>query len=240
MKKYFVPATNWKMFYQSVRPLPEPFNSAMYSAIFDHLASVTQDIFPNLKDENLAIIFAPFIDCPVSFPDDNLIFLHLQEINENAQVIYQLGHELLHAYYKSPSNTPMFWLEEVLCEVASHLFLQGFAQEWSNSANSIIKSFTDFTLEYSELQLQESEPVNLKQLPLDYLKDNPIGNRKINTYIAAIMLPIFQGRPDFLAECRKLSELYVVADLNTFFDKAYSHISPEYHLELKKLETLFI
>ncbi|CYU90989.1 Uncharacterised protein [Streptococcus suis] len=240
MKKYFVPATNWKMFYQSVRPLPEPFNSAMYSAIFDHLASVTQDIFPNLKDENLAIIFAPFIDCPVSFPDDNLIFLHLQEINENAQVIYQLGHELLHAYYKSPSNTPMFWLEEVLCEVASHLFLQGFAQEWSNSANSIIKSFTDFTLEYSELQLQESEPVNLKQLPLDYLKDNPTGNRKINTYIAAIMLPIFQGRPDFLAECRKLSELYVVADLNTFFDKAYSHISPEYHLELKKLETLFI
>ncbi|HFR3185265.1 TPA: hypothetical protein ACHU23_000279 [Streptococcus suis] len=240
MKKYFVPATNWKMFYQSVRPLPEPFNSAMYSAIFDHLASVTQDIFPNLKDENLAIIFAPFIDCPVSFPDDNLIFLHLQEINENAQVIYQLGHELLHAYYKSPSNTPMFWLEEVLCEVASHLFLQGFAQEWSNSANSIIKSFTDFTLEYSELQLQENEPVNLKQLPLDYLKDNPTGNRKINTYIAAIMLPIFQGRPDFLAECRKLSELYVVADLNTFFDKAYSHISPEYHLELKKLETLFI
>ncbi|MGU7889036.1 hypothetical protein ACS6YU_11750, partial [Streptococcus suis] len=108
---------------------------------------------PNLKDENLAIIFAPFIDCPVSFPDDNLIFLHLQEINENAQVIYQLGHELLHAYYKSLSNTPMFWLEEVLCEVASHLFLQGFAQEWSNSANSIIKSFTDFTLEYSELQL---------------------------------------------------------------------------------------
>ncbi|MGC4385479.1 hypothetical protein ABXW34_06175 [Streptococcus suis] len=240
MKKYFVPATNWKMFYQSVCPLPEPFNSAMYSAIFDHLASVTQDIFPNLKDENLAIIFAPFIDCPVSFPDDNLIFLHLQEINEHSQVIYQLGHELLHAYYKSPSNTPMFWLEEVLCEVASHLFLQGFAQEWSNSANSIIKSFTDFTLEYSELQLQESEPVDLKQLPLDYLKDNPTGNRKINTYIAAIMLPIFQGRPDFLAECRKLSELYVVADLNTFFDKAYSHISPEYHLELKKLETLFI
>ncbi|HEL2729587.1 TPA: hypothetical protein T8F52_000670 [Streptococcus suis] len=240
MKKYFVPATNWKMFYQSVCPLPEPFNSAMYSAIFDHLASVTQDIFPNLKDENLAIIFAPFIDCPVSFPDDNLIFLHLQEINENAQVIYQLGHELLHAYYKSPSNTPMFWLEEVLCEVASHLFLQGFAQEWSNSANSIIKSFTDFTLEYSELQLQESEPVNLKQLPLDYLKDNPTGNRRLNTYIAAMMLPVFQKRLGFLAECRKLSELYVVADLNTFFDKAYSHISPEYHLELKKLETLFI
>ncbi|AZR97725.1 hypothetical protein EJA00_10420 [Streptococcus suis] len=240
MKKYFVPATNWKMFYQSVRPLPEPFNSAMYSAIFDHLASVAQDIFPNLKDENISIIFAPFIDCPLSFPEDHLIFLHLQEINEHSQVIYQLGHELLHAYYKSLSNTPMFWLEEVLCEVASHLFLQGFAQEWSKSANSIIKSFTDFTLEYSELQLQESEPVNLKQLPLDYLKDNPTGNRKINTYIAAIMLPIFQGRPDFLAECRKLSELYVVADLNTFFDKAYSHISPEYHLELKKLETLFI
>ncbi|HEM6028766.1 TPA: hypothetical protein U2B45_002375, partial [Streptococcus suis] len=190
MKKYFVPATNWKMFYQSVRPLPEPFNSAMYSAIFDHLASVAQDIFPNLKDENISIIFAPFIDCPLSFPEEHLIFLHLQEINEHSQVIYQLGHELLHAYYKSPSNTPMFWLEEVLCEVASHLFLQGFAQEWSNSANSIIKSFTDFTLEYSELQLQESEPVNLKQLPLDYLKDNPTGNRKINTYIAAIMLPI--------------------------------------------------
>ncbi|MGQ7425443.1 hypothetical protein ACTGVR_13550, partial [Streptococcus suis] len=182
-------------------------------------------IFPNLKDDKISIIFAQFIDCTLYFPVEHLIFLHLQVINEHSQVIYQLGHELLHAYYKSPSNTPMFWLEEVLCEVASHLFLQGFAQEWSNSANSIIKSFTDFTLEYSELQLQESEPVNLKQLPLDYLKDNPTGNRKINTYIAAIMLPIFQGRPDFLAECRKLSELYVVADLNTFFDKAYSHIS---------------
>ncbi|MBY4974292.1 hypothetical protein [Streptococcus suis] len=240
MKKYFVPATNWKMFYQSVRPLPEPFNSAMYSAIFDHLASVAQDIFPNLKDENISIIFAPFIDCPLSFPEDHLIFLHSQEINENAQVIYQLGHELLHAYYKSPSNTPMFWFEEVLGEVSSHLFLQGFAQEWSKSANSIIKSFTDFTLEYSDLQLQESEPVNLKQLPLDYLKDNPTGNRKINTYIAAIMLPIFQGRPDFLAKCRKLSALYTETDLNIFFNKAYSHISPEYHLELKKLETLFI
>ncbi|HFI2431983.1 TPA: hypothetical protein ACGO1Y_001261 [Streptococcus suis] len=240
MKKYFVPATNWKMFYQSVCPLPEPFNSAMYSAIFDHLASVTQGIFPNLKEENLAIIFAPFIDCPVSFPDDHLIFLHSQEINEHAQVIYQLGHELLHAYYKSPSNTPMFWFEEVLCEVSSHLFLHGFVKEWSKSANLIIKSFAEFTLEYSELQLQESEPVNLKQLPLDYLKDNPTGNRKLNTYIAAMMLPVFQERPGFLAECRKLSELYVIADLNTFFDKAYSHISPQYHLELKKLETLFI
>ncbi|HEM3199313.1 TPA: hypothetical protein U2D36_002233 [Streptococcus suis] len=240
MKKYFVPATNWKMFYQSVCPLPEPFNSAMYSAIFDHLASVTQDIFTNLKDENIAIIFAPFIDCPVSFPDDNLIFLHLQEINEHSQVIYQLGHELLHAYYKSPSNTPMFWLEEVLCEVASHLFLQGFVKEWSNSVNPLVRGFADFTLEYSKSQLQESEPVNLKQLPLDYLKDNPIGNRKINTYIAAIMFPIFQGRPDFLAECRKLSALYTETDLNIFFNKAYSHISPEYHLELKKLETLFI
>ncbi|HEP1789876.1 TPA: hypothetical protein VB846_001088 [Streptococcus suis] len=240
MKKYFVPATNWKMFYQSVCPLPEPFNSAMYSAIFDHLASVTQDIFPNLKDENIAIIFAPFIDCPVSFPDDNLIFLHLQEINEHSQVIYQLGHELLHAYYKSPSNTPMFWLEEVLCEVASHLFLQGFVKEWSNSVNALVRGFTDFTLDYSNSQLQESEHVNLKQLPLDHLKDNPTGNRKINTYIAAIMLPIFQGRPDFLAECRKLSALYTETDLNIFFNKAYSHISPEYHLELKKLETLFI
>lgn len=240
MKKYFVPATNWKMFYQSVCPLPEPFNSAMYSAIFDHLASVTQDIFTNLKDENIAIIFAPFIDCPVSFPDDNLIFLHLQEINEHSQVIYQLGHELLHAYYKSPSNTPMFWLEEVLCEVASHLFLQGFVKEWSNSVNPLVQGFADFTLDYSNSQLQESEPVNLKQLPLDYLKDNPTGNRKINTYIAAIMLPIFQGRPDFLAECRKLSALYTETDLNIFFNKAYSHISPEYHLELKKLETLFI
>ncbi|HEL2334970.1 TPA: hypothetical protein TZN93_001953 [Streptococcus suis] len=240
MKKYFVPATNWKMFYQSVCPLPEPFNSAMYSAIFDHLASVTQDIFPNLKDENIAIIFAPFIDCPVSFPDDNLIFLHLQEINEHSQVIYQLGHELLHAYYRSPSNTPMFWLEEVLCEVASHLFLQGFVKEWSNSVNALVRGFADFTLDYSNSQLQESEPVNLKQLPLDYLKDNPTGNRKINTYIAAIMLPIFQGRPDFLAECRKLSALYTETDLNIFFNKAYSHISPEYHLELKKLETLFI
>ena len=240
MKKYIVPETNWKMFFQSVNELPEPFSSALHSAIFDYLANTAQDIFPNFKDENLAIIFAPFIDCPVSFPDDNLIFLHLQEINEHSQVIYQLGHELLHVYYKSPSNTPMFWFEEVLCEVTSHLFLHGFVKEWSNSVNPLVQSFADFTLSYSNSQLQESELVNLKQLPLDYLKDNPTGNRKINTYIAAMMLPVFQKRPDFLAECRKLSELYVVADLNTFFNKAYSHISPEYHLELKKLETLFI
>ena len=169
-----------------------------------------------------------------------MIFLHLQEINEHSQVIYQLGHELLHVYYKSPSNTPMFWLEEVLCEVASHLFLQGFVKEWSNSVNPLVRGFADFTLDYSNSQLQESEPVNLKQLPLDYLKDNPTGNRKINTYIAAMMLPIFQVRPSFLAECRKLSELYTETELNTFFYKAYSLVSPEYHLELKKLETLFI
>ncbi|MBP8703659.1 MAG: hypothetical protein KBH46_02710 [Streptococcus sp.] len=134
----------------------------------------------------------------------------------------------------------MFWLEEVLCEVASHLFLQGFVKEWSNSVNPLVRGFADFTLDYSNSQLQESEPVNLKQLPLDYLKDNPTGNRKINTYIAAMMLPIFQVRPSFLAECRKLSELYTETELNTFFYKAYSLVSPEYHLELKKLETLFI
>lgn len=67
MKKYFVPATNWKMFYQSVCPLPEPFYSAMYSAIFDHLASVTQGIFPNFKNENLAIIFAPLLTAQCLF-----------------------------------------------------------------------------------------------------------------------------------------------------------------------------
>lgn len=176
----------------------------------------------------------------MSFPEDNLIFLHLQEINENAQVIYQLGHELLHAYYKSPSNTPMFWFEEVLCEVSSHLFIQGFAKEWSKSVNPLVQGFADFTLDYSHSQLQENEPVNLKQLPLDYLKDNPTGNRRLNTYIAVIVLPIFQGRPDFLAECRKLSALYTETDLNIFFNKAYDLISPSYHQELKKLETLFI
>ncbi|MCE2152787.1 hypothetical protein ACXOQL_01850 [Streptococcus thermophilus] len=239
MKKYIVPETNWKMFFQSVNELPEPFSSALHSAIFDYLANTAQSIFPNFKDENLAIIFAPFINCPVSFPDDNLIFLHLQEINEQSQVIYQLGHELLHVYYKSPSNTPMFWFEEVLCEVASHLFLQGFAEEWSNSVNPLVRGFAGFTLSYSNSQLQESEPVNLKQLPLDYLKYNTT-DRKINTYIAAMMLPVFQKRPDFLAECRKLSELYTETELNTFFYKAYSLVSPEYHLELEKLETLFI
>ena len=66
MKKYIVPETNWKMFFQSVNELPEPFSSALHSAIFDYLANTAQDIFPNFKDENLAIIFAPFIDCPVS------------------------------------------------------------------------------------------------------------------------------------------------------------------------------
>lgn len=133
----------------------------------------------------------------------------------------------------------MFWFEEVLCEVSSHLFLHGFVKEWSNSDNPLVQSFADFTLAYSNSQLPESEPVNLKQLPLDYLKVNPT-DRKIKTYIAAMIVPIFQVRPSFLAECRKLSELYTETELNTFFYKAYSLVSPEYHLELKKLETLFI
>lgn len=240
MKKYIVPDTNWKMFYQTSNVLPEPIGSALHSAIFNHLASVTQNILPDFKNENLAIIFAPYIDCPVSFPIDNLIFLHMQEINEHSQVIYQLGHELLHAYYKSPINTPMFWIEEVLCEVSSHLFLQTFAGEWSSSMDPFIQEFSNFTLKYSDSQLQESEPVNIKQLPLSYLKDNPVGNRKINTYIASSILPIFQERPDFLGECRKLSALYTESELNVFFNKAYSFISPSYHPVLNKLESLFL
>ncbi|MFS5674382.1 hypothetical protein V2V72_07815 [Streptococcus agalactiae] len=240
MKKYIVPDTNWKMFYQTSNELPEPINSALHSAIFNHLASVTQNILPDFNNENLAIIFAPYIDYPVSFPNDGLIFLHMQEINEHSQVIYQLGHELLHAYYKSPLETPMFWIEEVLCEVSSHLFLRTFAGEWSSSMDPFIQGFSNYTLNYSDTQLQEIEPVNIKQLPLSYLKDNPTENRKINTYIAKAMLPIFLERPGFLGECRKLSALYIESELNVFFNKAYSFISPIYHPELKKLENLFI
>ena len=53
MKKYIVPETNWKMFFQSVNELPEAISSALHSAIFDYLANTAQDIFPNFKDENL-------------------------------------------------------------------------------------------------------------------------------------------------------------------------------------------
>lgn len=240
MLKYPVPNTSWKMFYQSTNPLPEPLGTAMHSSIFDYLASVSENVLPSFVDENLAIIFAPFIECPVSFPKDNLIFLHLQEPNECSQVIYQLGHELLHAYYKSQCDTPMFWFEEVLCEVSSHIFLHGFANNWNNSSAPFVSSFSDFALEYSNSQLKESEPVNLKQLPLDYLQNNPTGNRKINTYIASIMLPVFQKRPDFLAECRKLSILYRETSLVDFFSKAKNVISADYQLDLAKIEALFI
>lgn len=240
MRKHPVTNTNWNMFYQAENVLSEPFNSAIYSAIFDHLGNVNSKILHCLNNDHLTIVFAPFIDCPVSFPDDNLIFLHVQEINEFAQVVYQLGHELLHVYYKSPFDTPMFWFEEVLCEVSSHIFLQTFAQNWSVAENPIIKGFAEFMLNYSQSQLLEAEPVNLKQLSLDYLKNNPTGNRKINTYIASIILPIFQKCPDFLAECRKLSAIYTENNLDIFFSKARSLISSDYQLELEKLEALFI
>lgn len=240
MRKYFVPNTNWKMFYEPNDSLPEPFRTIIHTAIFDSLANVCESIFPNLISENLIIVFAPFIDSPLCFPEDNLIFLHIKDPTKYSQFVYQLGHELLHFYYKSPSNTPMFWLEEVLCEVSSHLFLQTFSKNWSHSENSIIQGFSEFTLEYSNCQLQESEPVNIKELPLNYLKNNPTGNRKLNTWIASVMLPIFKKQPKFLAECRSLSTIYAESDFNVFFNKAHNLISPDYQLELEELKGLFI
>ncbi|MBG9366510.1 hypothetical protein [Streptococcus sp. NLN64] len=240
MRKYDVPNTNWSMFYETTNALPKPLEDAVYSAIFGYLFEVSQNILPNLVNENLAIVFAPFIECPISFPDKNLLFIHKQELDDTSQTIFQLGHELLHTYYKSDLTTPMFWFEEVLCEVSSHLFLRTFANRWSKSSNLLIQGFTEFTLEYSDARLHEGKPVNLKSLPLNYLQANPTGDRDTNTYIASIILPIFENNPYFLAECRRLSTIYTETDLRDFFDKSYGLISSAYHSELRELESLFI
>ena len=49
MKKYIVPETNWKMFFQSVNELPEPFFSAMDTTIFYYIENKSQKNLPKFK-----------------------------------------------------------------------------------------------------------------------------------------------------------------------------------------------
>lgn len=233
MLKYAIPQTNWSLFHDP----QEADSKSVFRLDFESIGLVSERIFPGLTKEKLSIIHAPFLQVPVCFPEDNLIFLSPNNLISIPKNIYQLGHELCHIYIKNPTiNQPMFWFEEVLCEISSHLFLEEYTHLWSGSSQPIQQLLASSLQDYSKAMLDDNSPFDLTELSapdtnlMQYLH-KVSDDRPMNTYIASQFLPIFRKYPKLMEYIPVIKHFQDKKDFLKFL-KAWQEVLPT--IELKQ------
>ena len=239
MLKYAIPQTNCSLFHDP----QEAYSKFVFRLDFESIGLVSERIFPGLTKEKLSIIHAPFLKTPVCFPEDNLIFLSPDDLLSIPKNIYQLGHELCHIYIKNPTiNQPMFWFEEVLCEIASHLFLEEYARLWSKPLNPIQQQIASSLQDYSKVMLEEAAPFDLTDLATPYTRLMQYlhvvsDDRPVNTYFASQLLPIFKKYPKLIEYIPVMKHFQDKKDFLKFL-KAWQEVLPT--IELKQAITEII
>ncbi|HFI0356706.1 TPA: hypothetical protein ACGOV7_002056 [Streptococcus suis] len=226
-------ANEWLYFYG--------YSETAYPLVMLNLPSIANSIFPGITKKKLYVVDAGIVGAPVAFPDNDIIFLSTEGSELYARNVYQVAHELCHFYINSSQKQrTMFWFEEVICEVASHYFLEEYSKQniWDENSKSI--SY----LQYSEVTLLEVEVFNHKRLvkyqsdEINHLIQNPIDRPK-NRYLATLLLPIFKAFPSLFAELPKLANLYGIPDFEIFLKAWHDAVSPENKLAVNKVIDIF-
>lgn len=229
-------ANDWCYFY-GVNNSPEPHN--IY-----HFPTIAEKIFPGVTNDSLKIINGDLVNSPMSFPENRIVFLSTGGSECYAQTIYQLGHELCHVYISANMvdvhlRPNMFWFEEVICEISSHLFLNQYMKDigWNNDVNSLPYD------QYSQLMFSDEyvEPFNTQNLSMaysdeiEYFKNNST-DRKKNRYVAKLLMPIFLENPSLVSEARKLRNLYSISDFQIFLDAWEDSTNAEYKSTIQNIK----
>ncbi|NQQ99127.1 hypothetical protein HO839_00150 [Streptococcus suis] len=234
MFKFQLPNANeWFYFYGC--------SEAVYPLVMLNLPNIANNIFPGITKKKLYVVDAGIVGAPVAFSDNDIIFLSTEGSELYARNVYQVAHELCHFYINSSQKQrTMFWFEEVICEVASHYFLEEYSKQniWDENSRSI--SY----LQYSEDNLLEVEVFNHKRLvkyqsdEINHLIQNPTDRPK-NRYLATLLLPVFKEFPSLFAELPKLANLYGIPDFELFLKAWQDAVADKNKSAIQKVIEIF-
>ena len=128
-----------------------------------------------------------------------------------AQLAFQFAHEFCHIVcnYRDAKNQQL-WFEETLCECASLYSLRRMAIQWkTNPPYSNWKDYSSSLANYAQDRLNKSDGQNQSLAQFyrsnveELEKDGT--NRKMNDFIAAKLLPLFEGTPDAFKTLRYIN-----------------------------------
>lgn len=169
------------------------YDSLIYT--LESVAYLFSRYFPTLGEKPLIVLINDSISNPIAYRTSGMILLHTRP-ERWSQAAYQFAHELCH--YMIPDDSPerLKWLEESICETASYYFLRKLTKYWKRieapfydcNNNPYADLFTDYVIDDSKKAesfnlFDESEIINL---------ENDRYQRKKNSHIANLLLPIFQ------------------------------------------------
>lgn len=165
-----------------------------FLAVLDEVASL-YDVYMPFGELPLRVSLVRREGSPCCFRGSHEIYLNT-EIRYVSQAAYQFAHEMCH--YRIPYLVAdnIRWLEESVCETASHFFMRKLAQSFSTRSDyPELKSYAPQFVRYSEEVLRDSREV-------DYRAPGQIRRMELNWYlrqenrcVAATLLPLFEKRP---------------------------------------------
>lgn len=165
-------------------------NDSQFESTCENLIKEMSFFFKQASFEGLKILNPnPNGNFPRYVSSDNIIYLTVGDGIRESQITYQLAHELCHYFIKKGiKNDELKYFEETLCDLSSHFFLR-------NKPQKIHKVYDDETL------------MNITEIDLSYSTSYDRYNREQNTYIAKLLLPIFEKKPSLWSEVPELADI---------------------------------
>lgn len=166
-----------------------------FLVVLDEIISLFDMYMPAREQLPLRVSLVRSEESPCCFRGSHEIYLNT-EIQYVSQAAYQFSHEMCH--YRIPYLVAenLKWLEESVCESASHFFMRRLAHVLSTKSNyTVLKEYAPRFIAYSENVLKDCRkvdlhsPLQIRRMELNwYLREE-------NRCVAGQLLPLFEKRP---------------------------------------------
>lgn len=196
-------------------------NDSQFESTCENLIKEMSFFFKRSSFEGLKILNPnPIEKIPQYFSSNNLIYLNVRDGIRESQIIYQLAHEMCH-YFMSTGikNDELKYFEETLCDLSSHFFLR-------NKPQKIHKVYDDEAL------------MNITEIDLSSSTSYDRYNRKQNTYIAKLLLPIFEKNPSLWSEVPKLANIEA-STIGKLLDLWKNKATSEHKKAIQEIQNIF-
>ena len=196
-------------------------NDSQFESTCENLIKEMSFFFKQASFEGLKILNPnPNGNIPQYFYSDNIIYLTVRDGIRESQIIYQVAHELCHYFIKKGiKNDELKYFEETLCDLSSHFFLR-------NKPQKIHKVYDDETL------------MNITEIDLSYSTSYDRYNREQNTYIAKLLLPIFEKNPSLWSEVPKLADIEA-STIGKLLDLWKNKATAEHKKAIQEIQNIF-
>ncbi len=196
-----------------------------FLVVLDGIISLFDLYVPTENETRLRVSLVRSEDSPCCFRGTREIYLNT-DIQYVSQAAYQFSHEMCH--YRIPFIVAenLRWLEESVCETASHFFMRRLAHMLGSQEDHILlKDYSPRFIDYSRRVLEKSReidlcsPLQIRRLELNwYLRDE-------NRCVARSLLPVFEAHPVLWQAVPFLGEIAPGFELRDSFS-IWKKISP--------------